>query len=91
MVFSDIPRPHVLQSLADVWEGSYWMDDEDEPANDASRVVGALKADLLIVGGGFTGLWAAIEARLHDDNLDVVLVEGNAVARGASGQNALAR
>ena len=87
MVFSDVPRPHVLPSLADVWEGSYWMDDEDEPANDASRVVGPLRADLLVVGGGFTGLWAAIEARLHDANLDVVLVEGNAVARGASGQN----
>ena len=87
MVFSHTPSPHVLPSLADVWEGSYWLDDEVEPEHDSSRVVGNLTADLLIVGGGFTGLWAAIEAKEHNPNLDVVLVEGNAVARGASGQN----
>jgi hypothetical protein len=55
MVFSQTPSPHVLPSLADVWEGSYWLDDEVEPEHDASRVVGNLTADLLIVGGGFTG------------------------------------
>ncbi len=87
MVFSHTPSSHVLPSLADVREGSYWLDDEAEPANDASRVVGHLTADLLIIGGGFTGLWAAIEAKQHNPNLDVVLVEGNAVARGATGQN----
>ncbi len=87
MVFSHLPSSHVLPSLADVWEGSYWLDDEAEPANDASRVVGSLTADLLVIGGGFTGLWAAIEAKQHNPNLDVVLVEGNAVARGATGQN----
>ena len=63
MVFSHTPSPHVLPSLADVWEGSYWLDDEVEPEHDSSRVVGNLTADLLIVGGGFTGLWAAIEAK----------------------------
>ena len=87
MVFSHLPSSHVLPSLADVWQGSYWLDDEAEPPKDASRVVGNLTADLLIVGGGFTGLWAAIEAKQHNSNLDVVLVEGDAVARGASGQN----
>jgi glycine/D-amino acid oxidase-like deaminating enzyme len=87
MVFSHIPSPHVLPSLADVWEGSYWLDDEVEPEYDSSRVVGNLTTDLLIVGGGFTGLWAAIEAKEHNPDLDVVLVEGNAIARGASGQN----
>jgi len=72
MVFSHLPSSHVLPSLADVWQGSYWLDDEAEPLNDASRVVGNLTADLLIIGGGFTGLWAAIEAKQHNPNLDVV-------------------
>lgn len=87
MAFSHTPSTRYLTSLADVREGSYWLDDELEPVNDASRVIGQLTADLLIIGGGFTGLWAAIEAKQHDPDLDVVLVEGNAVARGATGQN----
>ena len=86
MVFSHDASSHVLPSLADVWEGPYWMDDDDEP-EDASRVIGSLKADLLIIGGGFTGLWAAIEAKTHDPSLDVVLVEATAIAQGASGRN----
>ena len=86
MVFSHDASPHVLPSLADVWEGSYWMDDENEP-DDSSRVIGALTCDVLIIGGGFTGLWAAIEAKTHNQNLDVVLVEATAIAQGASGRN----
>lgn len=86
MVFSHNASSHVLPSLADVWEGPYWMDDDDEP-EDASRVIGALNCDLLIIGGGFTGLWAAIEAKTHDPDLDVMLVEASAIAQGASGRN----
>ncbi len=86
MVFTHVARPHVLPSLADVKEVSYWLDDVDAPT-DNPRVVGALKADLLIVGGGFTGLWAAIDARTNHPELDVVLVEGDAIAHGASGRN----
>jgi glycine/D-amino acid oxidase-like deaminating enzyme len=44
-------------------------------------------ADLVIIGGGFTGLWAAIEARLRDPARDVVLLEMEQVAFGASGRN----
>lgn len=32
-----------------------------------------IKADVLIIGGGFSGLWAAISAREHVEN--VVLVD----------------
>ncbi|MEI6405824.1 MAG: FAD-dependent oxidoreductase [Actinomycetes bacterium] len=86
MVFTHVARPHVLPSLADVKEVPYWLDDVDAPT-DNPRVVGALSADLLIVGGGFTGLWAAIDARTNHPDLDVVLVEGDAIAHGASGRN----
>lgn len=86
MPFSDQVNPNVLPSLADVLEESYWMDDEAWP-DEKSRLVGQLKADLVIVGGGFTGLWAAIEAKTTNPNLDVVLVEGNWIAYGASGRN----
>lgn len=77
---------HVLPSLADVKNSPYWLDDVDAP-EELSRVVGPLSADLLIVGGGFTGLWSAIEAAAHNPGLDIVLVEGGAIAHGASGRN----
>lgn len=86
MVFSHEAMPHILPSLADVQERSYWMDDDDAP-NDSSRLVGKDQADLVIVGGGFTGLWAAIDAKDFDPSLDVVIVEGNRIAFGATGRN----
>ena len=86
MPFSDEANPNVLPALADVVEESYWMDDDDWP-DDKSRLVGENTADLLIIGGGFTGLWAAIEAKEHNPSLDVVLVEGKWIAYGASGRN----
>lgn len=86
MPFSAEPNPNVLPALADVVEESYWMDDDAWP-DDKSRLVGENYADLLIVGGGFTGLWAAIEAKDHNPDLDVVLVEGKWIAYGASGRN----
>lgn len=87
MAFSNEPSTRHLSSLSDVWEAPYWMDDADEPQEDASRVIGDVTADLLIIGGGFTGLWAAIEARTLNPDLDVVLVEATAIAQGATGRN----
>lgn len=86
MVFSHTARPHVLPSLAEVKEIPYWLDDIDHPT-DTPRVVGDLHADLLIIGAGFTGLWAAIEAKTTHPELDVVIVEGDAIAHGATGRN----
>jgi glycine/D-amino acid oxidase-like deaminating enzyme len=45
-----------------------------------------MEADLAIVGGGFTGLWAAIQAKELMPHLDVVLIEAGKVAYGASGR-----
>jgi glycine/D-amino acid oxidase-like deaminating enzyme len=44
-------------------------------------------ADLVVIGGGFTGLWAAIEAKQRDPGRDVVLLEMEQIAFGASGRN----
>src|SRR5947209_15565186 len=45
------------------------------------------EADVCIVGGGFTGLWTALELRRADPGLDVVVLEAEHVAFGASGRN----
>ncbi len=47
----------------------------------------APRTDLLVVGGGFTGLWAAIQAKEADPSRDVVVVEAGRLADGASGRN----
>ena len=47
-----------------------------------------LSCDLLVVGGGFCGLWAAIQAREQQPERDVVLIEARSVANGASGRPA---
>lgn len=46
---------------------------------------GARKADVCVVGGGYTGLSAAIH--LAEAGADVVLVEAETLANGASGRN----
>lgn len=44
------------------------------------------KCELLIVGGGFTGLWAAIQAKERNPNADIILIEQTFVGDGASGR-----
>jgi len=43
--------------------------------------------ELLIVGGGFTGLWAALQAREREPDTDIILIEQTFVGDGASGRN----
>lgn len=43
--------------------------------------------DLLIVGGGFTGLWAALYAKELAPERDVVMLEGTRCGAGASSRN----
>ncbi len=42
---------------------------------------------MLVVGGGLTGLWAAIIAKQRDPGRDVTLIERETLAIGASGRN----
>ncbi|KVR24667.1 FAD-dependent oxidoreductase [Burkholderia ubonensis] len=53
----------------------------------APALQGATQADVCIVGGGFTGLWTAIQAKQHNPALDVVILESDLCGAGASGRN----
>ena len=44
-------------------------------------------ADLAIVGGGFTGLWAAVLAKRERPDREIVLLEAETAGWGASGRN----
>lgn len=52
---------------------------------DHPRLEGRVRADVCVVGGGYTGLSAALE--LAERGYDVVLLEGHRVGAGASGRN----
>ncbi len=64
----------------------YWLDQPDAPAPEAA-LHGSVVADLAVIGGGFTGLWAALQAIEDDPGRDVVLLEGRRLAWAGTGRN----
>jgi glycine/D-amino acid oxidase-like deaminating enzyme len=50
-------------------------------------LAGALHADFCVVGGGYTGLWTALELRAQQPDASVVVLESQACGLGASGRN----
>jgi len=76
-----------LNALSDTRFTTYWMDSLD-PVADEATLEQDTSCDLLVVGGGFCGLWAAIQAREQDPEREVVLIEAKSVANGASGRPA---
>jgi len=76
-----------LRALANTKFDTYWLDSlarvDDEPSLDQD-----ISCDLLVVGGGFCGLWGAIQAREQNPARDVVLIEARSIANGASGRPA---
>ena len=46
-----------------------------------------MRADVVIVGGGFSGLWTAYHLLKEDPGMTVVVIEASAVGYGASGRN----
>ena len=64
----------------------FWSDTVSERAAHAP-LNERLTADLCIVGGGFTGLWAALAAKERDPARDVLVLEATRCGAGASGRN----
>ncbi len=48
---------------------------------------GERRADVAILGGGFTGLWTALRLKEMEPELDVAVVEKNFCGSGASGRH----
>lgn len=70
-----MPAPHAPSLYAATADPTLWF-----PALD-----GSTKADVAIVGGGYTGLSAALH--LAEAGVDVVLLEAERIGWGASGRN----
>ena len=64
----------------------FWLDRPDAPAP-REPLRGDLACDLAVIGGGFSGLWAALLAKEANPGRSVVLIEGRRVGWAASGRN----
>jgi glycine/D-amino acid oxidase-like deaminating enzyme len=73
-------------ALRDAAPSSFWTDRADAPGPRA-RAEGAVEADLVVVGAGFTGLWTAWRAHDRDPGRSIVVLEAERVAHGATGRN----
>ena len=86
MFFSTTPRPESLRAIADVKLTPFWLDDPSKP-EPIPPLTTQIQTDLAVIGGGYTGLWTALLAKQADPNRDVVLLEADEIAFGASGRN----
>jgi glycine/D-amino acid oxidase-like deaminating enzyme len=65
---------------------SFWLQDIDADAA-TEALEGETRADVAIVGGGFTGLWTALHIRALAPETRVVVLEADLCGSGASGRN----
>lgn len=63
---------------------SMWLD-IDRPRY--PRLSADTRCDLLVVGGGYTGLWTALHAAQRNPQQRIVLIEANRIGWAASGRN----
>lgn len=89
--FSSFHNRHKHLRPPDLYEyfvDNYWfktVDLQNQKINEPLR--GSHKADIVIVGGGFTGLSAAYNIRKRFPNKKIVILEGACCGYGASGRN----
>jgi glycine/D-amino acid oxidase-like deaminating enzyme len=77
----DIPSPGAARS--------FWLQEAlaAEPGDPAPTLTGRYAADVCIVGGGFAGLWTAVELSRREPSMRIALVEADICGGGASGRN----
>ncbi len=72
----------VAPGLAAPW----WLQDAP-PDPEQPPLEGDTRADVAVVGAGFTGLWTALELKRREPALDVVVLEAARCGLGPSGRN----
>jgi len=77
-----------MPDVTDYRAKSYWLEQSGTNYTESPALEGLVRADALVVGGGFTGLSAAIHLKQTEPGMRVVLLESDVVGFGASGRNA---
>ena len=73
--------------MSDVRSKSLWLEEFSGSLGARPALDGDIQCDVVIVGGGFTGLWTAYALIERDPCLRVVLLEREVCGFGASGRN----
>ncbi len=76
----------VRESLSDAEPVCWWLDDVDAP-EPRERLTGRHTTDLAVIGGGYSGLWTALQAKQEDPSREVTVLEGRTLGWAASGRN----
>ena len=68
---------------------SWWLREAlaDDPGEPAPPLAGDTEADVVILGGGYTGMWAALHLTDREPGMRVVLLEQDICGGGPSGRN----
>ncbi len=78
--------PAHRSALRDAEAVPYWLDTRQRPEI-GPTLTEQLTADLVVIGGGYSGLWTALLAKERRPELDVVVLESAQVGWAASGRN----
>ena len=65
-----------------LWSDTLLYNEEERPSLSSE-----VDADVVIVGGGFTGLWSAYYLKTLDPSLRILILEAERIGFGASGRN----
>ncbi|WP_455893665.1 NAD(P)/FAD-dependent oxidoreductase [Pseudomonas palmensis] len=66
---------------------SYWLESAEPSLKPGPALQGEHDADVVIVGGGFVGLWTALTLKEHEPDIRVMVLEQDVCGGGASGRN----
>lgn len=84
-VFDGFVDPALLErSLAASSFGSMWL---DMVRPEYPPLPGSITCDLLVVGGGYAGLWTALHAAQRNPDRRIVLIDARRIGWAASGRN----
>lgn len=66
---------------------SFWLQCAEPSLQPSPALQGTHTADIVIVGGGFVGLWTALTIKEHEPDCRVMVLEQDVCGGGASGRN----
>lgn len=80
-------RAVVDRALAGSAAGAFWLEDTRSQRVGYAPLQHDATADLVVVGGGYAGLWTALRALEREPGIRVTLLEAETVGWAASGRN----